>query len=68
MAKTKLQSPKPSIVATNQRVSIPVSSVDIWKLRLIAQEEGRTVEDILHSCVHRIMAEHRSAKAEIIKF
>ena len=68
MGKARIQYAKPSLFATNQYISIPVSSMDIWKLRLVAQEEGRSIEDILRCCVHRVVAEHRSAKAEIIKF
>lgn len=68
MGKTRVPHQKPSLFATNQRVSIPVSSLDRTKLRLIAEEKGVGVEDLLRDCVRRVIQEHRRFKAEIVKF
>jgi len=68
MGKKRVEFLKPSLRATNQRVSIPVSALDRMKLRSIAVERGVAVEEILRECVTRVIAEHRKFKAEIVKF
>ncbi len=68
MAKAKAQYKKVSLHATNQHVSVPVSSWDRTKLGIIAKDKGVDVDELLRHWVKKLIDQHRQVKANIVKF